>query len=74
MTPDDLETRLAGRPNSTTVAAVVAELRANPDWSVTELSLAGQPEVIELLHHPSATAYTLRRWQVHVLQRTEGKS
>jgi hypothetical protein len=72
MTPGDLEARLAGRPNSTTVAAVVAELRADPDWSVTDLRLAGQPEVMELRHHPSAATYTLRRWRVHVLQRTQG--
>jgi hypothetical protein len=71
MTPDTLETRLAGRPNSTTVVTVVDDLRADPDWGVTELTLEGQPQVIELLHRPSGTAYTLRR-RGQALQRSEG--
>lgn len=59
MTPDALEARLAGRPDTATVAAVIAKLRADPDWSVTEMTVEGQARVVELLHHPTGTFYTL---------------
>ena len=72
MTLDGLEARLAGRPDTATVAAVIAELRADPAWMVTELTLAGQPEVMELLHRPTGTAYTLRRRRSHALRRMKG--
>ncbi len=71
MTPDDLEARLAGHPDSATVAAVLAELRVKPDWTVTELTLEGQTEIIEMLHHPSGTAYTLRRQRGAALHTSE---
>ncbi len=61
MTPDVLEARLAGHPDSATVAAVIHELRADPDWSVTEMSLDGQAVAIEMEHHPSGAAFTLNR-------------
>lgn len=72
MAPEHLEAHLAGHPDSATVAAVVAALRADPDWSVTELTLENRPEVIEMLHHPSGTAYTLSRRSSRALQGAEG--
>lgn len=61
MTPEDLETRLGQQPAGATVDAVLAELRADPDWTVQEVMLQGEVIAAELLHHPSATAFTLRR-------------
>ncbi len=61
MTPDALEARLAGRPDSATVAAVLAALRDDPDWTLTEMALEGETLVASLLHHPTGAAYTLRR-------------
>jgi hypothetical protein len=72
MTPDELEARLAGHPDSTTVAAVVDALREDPDWSVTEMTLDGQAVAIEMEHHPSGAAFTLSRRHGQSLRRTEG--
>ena len=71
MTPDNLEARLAGQPGSATVAAVVAALRADPDWSMTEVELEGHPVAFELVHHPTDTAYTLSRRAGSALRRRE---
>ena len=74
MTPDDLEARLAGRPDTATVAAVIAELRADPDWTMTEFTLEGETTTAEMLHHPTGAAYTLRRRrQGDSLHRSEGR-
>jgi len=74
MTPDALEARLAGRPDTATVAAVLAALHADPAWTVTELTLAGWPTVMELVHRPTGTAFTLRRRRGDQLVRwTEGR-
>ena len=73
MTPDDLEARLASRPDSATVAAVLTALRADSDWSMTEFTLADETIGASMLHRPTGTAYTLsRRWD-QVLRRTEGR-
>jgi hypothetical protein len=73
VTPDDLEARLAGRPDTATVAAVLAALRADPDWTLTEFILEGETITAEMLHHPTGTGYTLRRRRRgNALHRSEG--
>ncbi len=74
MIPSDLETRLAGRRDSATVAAVIHELHADPDWTVTEVMLERRIVAVEMLHHPSGTAYTLsRRVTGDSLHKSEGR-
>jgi hypothetical protein len=59
MTPEDLETRLGDHPASSTVEAVLAELRVDPDWTVTEYTLEGRLVRVELLYHSTGEAFTL---------------
>lgn len=61
MTPEDLETRLGQQPAGATVDVVLAELRADPEWSVQEVTLQGEVIAAALLHHPRGMAFTLRR-------------
>jgi hypothetical protein len=73
MTPDELETRLGQQPAGATVDVVLTELRADPDWTVQDVTLQGEVIAAELLHHPSNVAFTLRRWRLsRVRQRLEG--
>lgn len=61
MTPHDLEARLGEHPTSATVAAVLEELRADPDWTATEVLLDRRAVRVELAHTPTGMAYTLNR-------------
>ena len=59
MTPQDVETRLAGRRDSTTVGAVLAELHADPDWAITEVVVEGRLAQADLLYLPTGAGYAL---------------
>ncbi|HET8627467.1 MAG TPA: hypothetical protein VFL91_08610 [Thermomicrobiales bacterium] len=59
MTPHDVEARLSGEPESAAVAAVLAALRDDPAWTVTEVTVAGRLVQVELAHAPTGTVYTL---------------
>lgn len=72
MTPDDLEARLGGRPDTATVAAVIHELHGDPDWSVTEMMLEHRIVAVEMLHRPTGTSFTLHR-RGDSLHRSEGR-
>jgi hypothetical protein len=63
MTPLEVEGRLIGHeghPDSATVAAVLHELRADPAWVVTEITVNGRLMQVELAHETSGVTYTLR--------------
>lgn len=60
MIPEEVEIRLAGQPDSATVAAVLATLRADPAWTVTEVTVDGRPVLVELAYEPTGLVYTLR--------------
>lgn len=59
MTPHEVEARLAGQPDRATVAAVLAALRDDPAWTVTEIGVDGRLVRVELAHAPTGMAYTL---------------
>ncbi len=63
MTPTDLETRLGNHPAGSTVDAVLADLRAHPDWTVTEYTLGGRLVRVELLYHRTGESFTLSQRQ-----------
>lgn len=60
MTPRDVEAQLGGQPESAAVAAVLAALRDDAAWTVTEVTVAGRLVQVELAHAPTGAVYTLR--------------
>ena len=61
MTPHEMEARLGEHPDSAAVAAVLEELRADPEWTVTEVLLDQRMVRVDLAHKPTGLAYTLNR-------------
>jgi hypothetical protein len=59
ITPADLEARFTGPLGTPIVTAILDALRADPDWSVTEFTLGGQPVRVELVYHPTGEGFTL---------------
>lgn len=60
MTRGELDIRRAGDPRNATVTTVVTALRADPAWTVDEVTLEGAIVVIERLHRLSSAGDTLR--------------
>jgi len=59
MTPRELEVRLAERRDRVTVEAVLAELHGDPDWMVTEISVAHRLAQADLVYVPTGMGYTM---------------